>query len=100
MKKTLVIIIAVIAVLSAVISYFCFHPTFYKYNDAWIIGRSIDEVEERYGEFDLDWDYRKGYYIYNDDRGFLPDGLDHYYYMEYDENGIVYEVYDSCQMGG
>jgi len=30
----------------------------------------------------------------------MPDHLDHYYYIEYDENGIVKEVYEGSQPGG
>jgi hypothetical protein len=40
------------------------------------------------------------YYIYKDNGPIMPDHLDHYYYMEYDENGIIYKVYDGCAPGG
>lgn len=29
-----------------------FHPTHYKYNDRFIVGRSAKQIVERYGEFD------------------------------------------------
>ena len=76
------------------------HPTYWKYCDRWIIGRNISEVEKRYGKFDLILGTRAAYYIYYDGSGIFPDHLDHYYYMCYDENGIVYKVYDACQPGG
>ena len=71
-----------------------------KYDAGWIIGSSISDVEERYGEFDLERSGRSAYYIYTDNYGLWPDGSDHYYYMRYDSDGIVYEVYDGCQPGG
>lgn len=76
------------------------HSTYYKYNDMWIIGHSVTDVKNRYGEFDLYNGAYAAYYIYTDNRGFLPDHLDHYYYMYYDENEIVTKVGDSCQPGG
>lgn len=30
----------------------------------------------------------------------MPDHLKHYYYIEYDEWGVVYNVHDSSQPGG
>ena len=81
------------------------HSTYYKYNDEWVIGNKITEVENRYGKFDLG-EFVKGksgkvgYYIYKDDSLFLPDYLQHYYYIEFDENGIVYNVQDGCARGG
>ena len=37
---------------------------------------------------------RVGYCIYFNDEGF------HYYYIEYDESGVIYHVYDGRQPGG
>ena len=31
-------------------TYYIFHPTHYKYNDVWIKGKTIEEIEKRYGE--------------------------------------------------
>ena len=81
------------------------HSTYYKYNDWSILQNSIYEVEEKYGDFDLGQirENQKGsvgYYIYTDNIPIMPDHLDHFYYMQYDENGIVYNVYDGCQPGG
>lgn len=80
------------------------HSTYYKYNDWKILKSNIYSVKEKYGEFDLGeiTDSEKGvvaYYIYTDDSPIMPDYLKHYYYIEYDENGIVYNVYDAGQPG-
>jgi len=66
---------------------------------------NIYTVEQKYGEFDLGKikDNAKGrvaYYIYTDNGPIMPDHLDHYYYMEYDERGVIYNVYDGVQPGG
>ena len=71
-----------------------------KYDNGWIIGSSISDVEEKYGKFDLEKPGCAAYCIYTDDLGFMPDGLKHYYCMRYDGDGIVYEAYDGCQPGG
>ena len=68
-----------------------------------IIG--INMVEQKYGEFDLGEikENEKGkvaYYIYTDNGPIMPDHLKHYYFIEYDEWGVIYNVYDSCQPGG
>lgn len=85
--------------------YYSSHSTYYKYNDWIILQRNIHMVEEKYGEFDFGEieDGKKGtvaYYIYTDNGPIMPDHLKHYYYIEYDEWGMVYNVYDSCQPGG
>ena len=40
------------------------------------------------------------YYIYTDNGPIMSDHMKHYYYMEYDENGIVYNIYDGLPPGG
>lgn len=81
------------------------HSTYYKYNDWTILQNNVNMVEQKYGEFDLG-EVRYGekgkiaYYIYTDNGPIMPDHLKHYYYMEYDEKGIIYHVYDGCQPGG
>ncbi|MGN0682897.1 MAG: hypothetical protein ACI4JY_04385 [Oscillospiraceae bacterium] len=91
--------------LGGTILYTASHSTYYKYNDWAILQSNIYTIEEKYGEFDLGKvnDNQKGrvaYYIYTDNGPIMPDHLKHYYYIEYDENGIVYNVYDECQPGG
>ena len=104
--KAVGISIGINSVLLAVtILYSISHSTYYKYNDWTILQSNIYTVEEKYGEFDLGKvnDNQNGsvaYYIYTDNGPIMPDHLKHYYYIEYDENGIVYNVYNSCQPGG
>lgn len=104
--KGLGIIIGIDSVFVAIlVLYWSSHSTYYKYNDWEIIGSSIYSVKESYGEFDLGEIHenksgRVAYYIYKDTGPILPDSLDHYYYIDYDENGIVYNVFDGCQPGG
>lgn len=81
------------------------HRICFQYNDWAVLDHNIYWIEEKYGAFDLGHPEngkagRAAYYIYTDNGPIMPDHLDHYYYMEYDEWGVVYEVYDSCQPGG
>jgi len=82
--------------------FFSTHSTYYKYNDKWIIGLHIEEVEKRYGKFDdKDEGLRMvGYYIYTDDGLIMPSHLKMYYWMEYDEKGIVIKVAVEGPRGG
>ena len=67
--------------------------------------KKLKEFEEKYGEFDLG-EIKEGekgrvaYYIYTDNGPIMPDHLKHYYYMEYDEWGMIYNVFDGLQSGG
>lgn len=81
------------------------HATYYAYNDWLILNNNVRNVKKIYGEFDIGeiWDGKKGevgYYIYTDNGPIMPDRLEHYYYMEYDEHGIVYNVYSAGPKGG
>ena len=81
------------------------HHTYYKYNDWLILDSNINIVQQKYGDFDLGvvTDNKAGkvaYYIYTDNGPIMPDYLKHYYYMEYDECGVIYKVYEACQPGG
>ena len=104
-KKIIISFITSILLLVFSILFTCSHSTYYKYNDWWILNSNITKVENRYGDFDLG-NYvcgergKVGYYIYTDNGPIMPDHLKHYYYIEYDEYGIVYNVYDGCQPGG
>jgi hypothetical protein len=52
-KKILISIFSFIVIIGIIIGlYYKQHPTYYKYNDNWIIGRTVSEIEERYGSFD------------------------------------------------
>ncbi len=65
------------------------HATFKKYNDWWIQDRPLHEIEERYGEFDVCYQDKAGYFIYTDSAS----GIDYYYIMEYDPKDRVRKIY-------
>lgn len=70
-----------------------------------MLKNDIYKVQEKYGAFDIGkindgQKGRVGYYIYTDNGPIMPDHLPHYYYIEYDEWGKVYKVYDTCALGG
>ena len=104
--KSAIISVSINFVLIAItVLYAVSHSTYYKFNDWAILQNSIYEVEEKYGDFDLGEIIKNqkgsvGYYIYTDNGPIMPDHLEHFYYMEYDEDGIIYKVYDSCSTGG
>lgn len=105
-NKTTVVSMGInFVLLVVVILYALSHSTYYRYNDWAILQSNIHMVEQKYGEFDLGEikENEKGkvaYYIYTDNGPIMPDHLKHYYYIEYDEWGVIYNVYDSCQPGG
>ena len=96
-----VLIAVQIAITVPVSLYTALHSTHYKYNNWWIVGRSTEEVETRYGEFDIRVGNRVGYYLYTGNRvPIMSDSTPCYYYMEFDENNIVRQVYKCVQPGG
>lgn len=99
-KKKAICIVLSLLLLSSCIVFFLSHKTYYKYNDWWIIGRSYDEVVKRYGEFDCEYGSEKGYYIKKDNSIIMPSHQDYYYWMIFDENGIITEVYIAAKPGG
>lgn len=81
------------------------HPTCWKYSDWAIVGSEISSVEEMYGPFDTGSVQegrpgKAGYYICTDNGPVMPDHLEHYYMMHYDENGIITKVEESLPEGG
>jgi heme/copper-type cytochrome/quinol oxidase subunit 2 len=92
--------LAICAILSfGIILFILSHPTWYTFNDWTIIGSHTSEVIDKYGEPDVG-NYEEGkagriyYYIYFDN-DIIPDFADHYYYIYYNEEGIVTGVKDS-----
>ncbi len=106
-KKRLYRILALTSalVITGFIIFLASHKTTFKYNDWKIVDANIHIIQDEYGEFDIG-EVREGecgcvgYYIYTDNGPIMPDHLKHYYYMRYDEWGVVYEVYESGQPGG
>ena len=104
-KSTVISLVIGIFLLAVLILFIASHSTYYKYNDWTILQSNIRVVQQKYGDFDLGTirDNQAGkvaYYIYTDNGPIMPDHLKHYYYMEYDEWGMIYKVYESCQPGG
>lgn len=81
------------------------HSTYYKFNDWSILNSDINSVISKYGAFDEGTiqegnSGRIGYYIYTDNGPIMPDHMEHYYWIYYDESGMVYKVEDSLLPGG
>ena len=102
--KAMVIIIAIIAILiSCAAIYWYYHPKYWRYNDRWIIGRTYDEVVERYGEFDVTYGIiyetrlTGAYFLYQ------YGGTDitrRYYYVGFDINGVADRISTGGPVGG
>lgn len=81
------------------------HSTYYKFNDWAILNSDINSVVSKYGAFDKGSIQegspgRIGYYIYTDNGPIMSDHMDHYYWIYFDESGIVYKVEESLPPGG
>ena len=103
-KKIIIIMINVFLMINLLIFDYS-HKTYFKYNDWVILGSQIDNVREKYGEFDrgnikYGESGKVAYYIYTDNSPIMPDHLPRYYFICYDKDGIVYEVYVSGPPGG
>ena len=104
-RKNIIRFIISVIFLSLTILFICSHKTYYKYNDWVILRNTIYQVQEMYGEFDIGTIVDGqcglvGYYIYTDNGPIMPDHLDHFYYIEYDEQGMILRVYNGCSIGG
>ncbi|MBQ8614694.1 MAG: hypothetical protein IJ416_10815 [Ruminiclostridium sp.] len=101
-KRRIAVISSLILVIPAVliVGYSLVFPTIFPYVDSLIYGKTKAEVIEIYGEPELNGERRIGYYIGVDNRGIDPSYLDLYYYVYFDENGLVDEIYSGVQPGG
>ncbi len=50
-KKILISVCAVVVLALAVGVFWYYHPTHFTFNDRFVIGSTVDEIVERYGEF-------------------------------------------------
>lgn len=100
-KNTIVVIaITIIAVLTFTLIgvYWHNHPTHYLYEDRWVIGKNADQIEQRYGSYDINWEtiygsLIKGYCVKPSTTDWWGDATWPEYYMIYfDENGKAYKV--------
>ena len=100
MKKKLIAIFACIAavVILAVGIYWYCHPTYYKFNDRFILGSTADEIVGKYGEFTtvrkaVDGEIYCGIYKVRDNTPELIMSYDNSLWYEiYFKNGIAVEV--------
>lgn len=112
-KKKLLIASITIVIFTAVALFFASHSSSIKYNDWWIVGNSIENVRDKYGEFDrgMYGNYNRngdfgddggtvGYYLYDDNSMVMPSHQPQYYWIEYDSNNIVQEVFVDTLPGG
>jgi hypothetical protein len=100
-KKILIIggiVLLFIVIIVSVVNYYT-SRVYWKYDDKWIMGRTKEEVMERYGEFDLIYHEEYSYFLYKDN-GFFGSGLDIYYCIIFDDNEIAIKIYVARQPGG
>ena len=96
MEKYIIGIIILILIIIFAIS----HKTYFKYNDWWIIGKNINDIQKKYGKFDKEYGKTACYYLYTNDGPVMSDHLPYYYCMDYDENKIIKKVYKTGPLGG
>ena len=97
LKKSIIFLGISVVLLSSAVLFVLSHGHCYKYNDWYVMGNDINKVVERYGKFDkgsveIDKSGKIGYYIYTDNGPVMASYLPYYYYIYYDENGVVYKV--------
>ncbi|BBF45095.1 hypothetical protein lbkm_3854 [Lachnospiraceae bacterium KM106-2] len=97
--KAIVLIVFVSILLFATIFYLS-HRTYYAYNDWWIQGKSMEQVEARYGKSKECSRNLRAYFLYRDNGAVMPSQQEIYYYMQLDENGKVIKVYKGIALGG
>ncbi|ADU21935.1 hypothetical protein [Ruminococcus albus] len=99
-KKNICIISAAVLLIIFSVVFYISHKTNIKYNDWSVLGHTFDEVEQKYGKFDVDYGRKKAYCISaKNSNGHLPYDPE-YYWMESDESGIIVEVYVEGKPGG
>ncbi len=103
-KRLALLIIAVIFA-AAVLLFTSSHKTYYRFNDWLVKSGTVSDAIDRFGEPDIGAytegkPGRIGYFIYKDDGPVMPDHLEHFYFIAYDEQGNVTGVSDSVRPGG
>ena len=107
-KKAISILAVVVGLVIFIFVYRYTHPTYWRYNDHWILGKTSIEIIEKYGPFDAsgapmdaDGKYRntRASYIIKPERvGYLGTYPAEYYSIHFDWRGIA----DNCfiELGG
>ena len=101
MKKirTYITALTVLSIFAGGLLFIFSHGTCLGYNDWLVVGKTYEEVEERYGDFDREYGHKKGYYIGRDQSIFLSNNLPLYYWMVCDDSGVVTDVYVGTRPG-
>lgn len=96
-KRIIIITVSIISILtiSAIGFYWYTHPTHYLYEDRWIIGKTPEQIEQRYGDFDY-FDITtppliRGYSV-KTDQPWGDTNWPEYYMIYFDENDKAYKV--------
>lgn len=103
MKIKRIILSTLILVFATVILSSCLGE---PYDTEWIIGKTEEEIVQRYGEFDIrspndDGSYYSGGYLVKEEHvGYLGTDPAEYYLIYFDPNGYAYEVNDKYIVPG
>jgi hypothetical protein len=102
-KNKLIIIFAIIAVFLIIII-LAFTP-YVKYRESFIIGKTRNEIVDKYGDFDFNFTSFAVYKIPENFfdriwRYFMGGRPINCYYIEFDDDGIAEKVYKSEYPGG
>ena len=103
-KSSVIALVSINLLLGMLILFDASHPTYYKYNDWLVLHSNISTVQKIYGDFDRGevTDNKAGcvaYLAYTETSPIFSSGKRYYYYMRYDEDGKIYEVYESLPPG-
>jgi len=107
-NKCLVLFIALVVLLALLISIVVYLKACCKpYDEKWIIGKTSDEIMERYGKFDIvmnkpseDGLYRNQRCGYKTKSGNI-DWYDEFYMISFNSQGVAYLIEeDVCRPGG
>lgn len=102
-KITIIILSALILISAILICFWCLYE---PYDAEWIIGKSAEEIIERYGEFDRrrlneDGFYTMGGYLVKEKRvGYLGTDPEEFYMIYFDSNGYAFDVNDKYIVPG
>ncbi len=99
-KAWIIVSSTLMAVCAVMLLFVSSHQIDYRYNDWWVLGKNKTEIEQRYDTPDIKMAQAIGYFICHDNGWIMPDHLDHYYYIEFDNNGKAISVRDNVQPGG
>lgn len=96
-KKRSKFLIIFVTLMYLAVYWFSGHTINWKYNDRKILGHHIEEVRERYGEFNsTNGDTEYYYFLYKKNEGLLGSfwnyNTDQYYIMKINEDGVVEKI--------